>query len=186
MLQLNRKVVTAFYDTMRGLMSVDLEYDDPIIFDDDVVEIDETLVEALRGGELQRGRTTGWVFGIVGRDSGKVHLEILPNRKGETLLEVMQQHVPSNTIVCGDTWPAYSTLEDDYTLCLVNKGRGSMSYWDQQLCINVHTGTIEGVWSQLHAVLHVSRGFPAHYVARVLDEFMYRKAGRDIFCLMQI
>lgn len=184
-LGLNHKVVSSFYDLMRGLMSVDLEFD-PIVFDDDVVEIDETLVEALRGGEQGRGRTVGWIFGIVGRDSGQVHVEEVPNREGPTLLAVMQAHVRPNTIVCADTWPGYSALEDDYTLRRINKGRGQMSYWDRGLCINVHTGTIEGVWSQLRAVLHVSHGFPAHYIDRVLSEFIYRKSGRNIYELMKI
>lgn len=185
LLDLDRHTVTHFYDMVRSSMEVDLDFD-PITFTDNVVEIDETLVESLRGGEPGRGRTTGWVFGIVGRESGSVHLEIVPNREGQTLLEVMEAHVPPDTIVCGDTWPAYSSLEDDYTLRTVNKGRGAMSYWDRGLCINVHTGTIEGIWSQLRAELHVSRGFPAHYMPRILAEFMYRKSGRDVYDLLKI
>ncbi len=98
----------------------------------------------------------------------------------------MSEHVAPGTVVCGDTWPGYSSLEDDYIIRRANKGRGSMSYWDRDLCINVHTGTIEGVWSQLRAVLHVSRGFPASYMQAILTEFMYRKSGRSIYQLMQV
>lgn len=181
-----RGAVSRLFGTVRELMMTDLDFD-PVTFGaDEVVEIDEALLAALRADESQRKRTTGWIFGIVSRDTGAVHLEIVPNREGDTLLDIMLAHVEQGAIVCGDDWPAYSALEDDYTLRTITKGRGAMSYWDRQLCINVHTGTIEGVWSQLRSILHVSHGFPRDYVPLVLAEFMYRKSRRNIYDLVKI
>ena len=186
MLDIDHKTVSAFYQLMRERMSIALDID-PISFSsNDVVEIDEMIIEALRGEEPEGGRTTGWIFGIVSRSTDEVHLEIIPNRRAETLVQVMMQHVAPNAIVCADSWASYTPLASRYTLRTIVKGRGGMRYLDRNLGIVVHTGTIEGVWSQLRAVLHVSRGFPAHYVPLLLAEFMFRKAGRDIFELMKI
>jgi hypothetical protein len=60
-----------------------------------------------------------------------------------------------------------------------------MSYRDPTLNITVHTGTIEGVWSLLRGILHVSHGFPSHYLPLVLAEFMFRKAKRNIYDLLK-
>ena len=182
----DHKTATALYHFMRELIVTDLDID-PITFSSsDVVEIDETLVEALRGEEEQGGRTSGWVFGIISRSTGAVQLEVVPNREGQTLLDVMVDHVEAGAVVIGDSWPAYAALEPVYTVRTINKGAGQMSYYDRSLCIVVHTGTIEAVWSELRGQLHVSRGFPKHYVPLVLAEFMYRKSGRNILSLVQI
>ncbi len=89
-------------------------------------------------------------------------------------------------VVCGDSWRGYRALEADYNVLTVNKGRGQMSYYDEDFEVAVHTGRIEGVWSQLRAALHVSRGFPRSYVPLILLELMYRKDRRNIFELAKI
>ncbi len=185
-LRIARSTVSHFYGMMRNRIAADIE-ENPILFDrNDILEIDETLIEALRGGEPEQPRTTGWVFGIVSRNTGQVHLEEVPNHEGRTLLRVMAAHVPPHTIVCGDSWRGYNLIASQYTLRTITKGRNDMSYYDEDLEITVHTGTIEGVWSQLRAMLHVSRGYPAHYISLVLAEFMYRKAHRSVFALAEI
>ena len=184
LLGLHRNTVSSFYSAMRERMEIDLDFD-PIIFtSSDVVEIDETLIAALRNEDLEHPRTAGWVFGIVSRSTGEVHLQIVPDRAAATLSHVMKHHVEPGAIVCGDSWPAYDSLARRYIVRTINKGQGQMSYEDEELGIVVHTGTIEGVWNELRAILHASRGFPAHYVPLVLAEFIYRKAGRSVFALL--
>jgi hypothetical protein len=64
-----------------------------------IVEIDETLmfkVKYMRGSGLKRKQI--WVFGMIERDSRKgkpkkCHMEVVKNRKAETLLRIINDHV---------------------------------------------------------------------------------------------
>ena len=60
-----------------------------------VLEIDETLVAKIkyhRGSGLRRKQV--WLFGMVEKhEEGKCYLTIVPNRKAETLLQVIYDHV---------------------------------------------------------------------------------------------
>ena len=84
----------------------------PVTFSaDETVEIDEVLIDALREDP---GRTTGWVFGLVARESNKLHVEQVPNREAATLLPIIQKHVERGATICSDDWGAYAKLKRDY------------------------------------------------------------------------
>lgn len=61
---------------------------------DKIVEIDESLfvkVKYWKGKDLKRKQV--WVFGMVCRSSGRCYFQIVQNRKAETLLPIIYDHV---------------------------------------------------------------------------------------------
>lgn len=75
------------------------------------VEIDETLVAKIkynRGNGLKRKQL--WMFGLVCRNDRKCHLEIVPNRKAETLLAIIYDRVEPETTINSDSWSSYRRI----------------------------------------------------------------------------
>lgn len=182
----NRSSVSCIYSNLRASIMRDLA-DSPIVFaENDIIEVDETLVSALRGEQTSEGlRSQGWVVGFVSRLSGYVHLYEVPNRLSETLIPLFVRVVPKGAIVITDAHRCYNDVHLYYTHHVLNKKKDGLSRSLDDQSLTVHTGTIEGVWSQLRAMLHISHGFPAHYVNAILCELMFRKAGRTVWKLIK-
>lgn len=186
LLGVSRQAVSRIYEQCRELMAHDISMT-PIKFSGaDVIEADETLVSGLRGQERESGRRTqGWIFGIVSRTTGSRHLEVVPNREANTLQTIIQSHVEEGATVITDAYASYGSLHS-YTHRTLNKSQVGLSYEDEELGITVHTGTIEGVWSHLRALLHVSHGWPATYIPLVLAEEMFQHDRRNFWELLKL
>ena len=78
-----------------------------------IVQIDESLFR--HKSKHHRGRATSrevWVFGMVDTSTQPAlgYMEIVPDRRAQTLLPIIQSHVNPGTTVKADQWKAYSSV----------------------------------------------------------------------------
>ncbi len=116
------------------------------------------------------------VVGLLDRETGKVHVEHIPNRKRRTLQEHVKAHVASGAELFTDELASYTGLDSEYLHKFVNHA-------EEYVRGNVHTNGIENFWSLL------KRGIKGTYVSvepfdlfRYLDEQAFRyneRKGND-------
>ncbi len=198
---LRMATVSEIYNKIRHTLKAYNEQH-PIIWPkDEIVEFDETIVQALRDvphfGSDSRGdpdeRVEGWVIGGVGRNTGLVHLEPITDRRAETLLAIVNKHVPEHCRVTTDQHASYGNLmrTHEYAPTFkyhVGSATYPMPYREPSARFGswtVHTNTIEGQWSLLKSHFHISHGWPASYVPCVLAEFIYRSRHISLSVALQ-
>jgi len=100
---------------------------------DRTVEIDESKFGRRK---YHRGhRVDGcWVFGGVEKESGRVFMEVVENRKAETLIPLLEKWVEKGTTVISDCWKAYEGFEH-------LKVNHSLNFKDPET--GAHTNSIE-------------------------------------------
>ncbi len=146
------------------------------------VEADETMIGGLARlmhKDKKAVKITGTggagkelVVGLLDRETGKVHVEHIPNRKKKTLQEQVRAHVVSGAELFTDELASYTGLDKDYVHDFVNHA-------EEYVRGNVHTNGIENFWSLLKRGLkgtYVSVG-PFH-LFRYLDEQAFRYNNR--------
>ncbi len=140
-----------------------------------VVEVDETLVggKAKGKGMGYRGNKF-WVAGAIQRD-GQVRLEQVPNVRKHTLAEFIGRNIsPEAEAVYTDELASYIGTSDRWPHETVNHG------CEQWVVGDVHTNTIEGVWSLFKRSLVGS--FPkvsVKHIDRYVSELEWRFNNRD-------
>ncbi len=133
-----------------------------------IVEIDETLmfkVKYNRGSGLKRKKI--WVFGMIERDCKKgekvkkCHMEVVKNRKAETLLRIIYDHVLPGSIIMSDKWSSYSKISQlkEFEHKTVNH---SYHFVDPES--GAYTNGIEGAWTQLKRKLKDMNGCSRLYL----------------------
>ena len=140
------------------------------------IEVDETYV----GGKV-RGKGRGYrgnkatVVGVVQR-GGEIRLQVARGSDRETLHAIIHKHVaPDAPNIYTDEWAAYRGIGDaDTTHETVNH---SVEEWVRG---DVHTNTVEGVWSLLKRSIvgsfhHVS----VKHLDAYLDELEWRFNNRE-------
>lgn len=117
-----------------------------------------------------------WVFGIVDKKTGNLLLKCVPNRKKETLLPIIKQHVSPTATVHHDDFSSYRKLEDaGFSHGAVNHSREFKSV------DGVCTNTIEGVWGLVKNRIRSMHGIREEHLQGVLDEFMYRHREPNVY-----
>ena len=149
------------------------------------VEADETFIGGLARFMHQdkKAKITGTggvgkelVVGLLDRETGKVRVTHMKNRKRETLQTHVKDHVASGAELYTDELASYTGLDKDYVHQFVNHA-------EEYVRGNVHTNGIENFWSLL------KRGIKGTYVSvepfhlfRYLDEQAFRyneRKGND-------
>jgi len=142
------------------------------------VEADETMIGGLarfmhKDKKAQKITGTGGagkelVMGLLDRETGKVRVAHVKDRKKRTLQDHVKAHVASGAELFTDELASYTGLEKDYVHKFVNHA-------EQYVKGNVHTNGIENFWSLL------KRGLKGTYVSvepfhlfRYLDEQAFR------------
>ena len=144
-----------------------------------IVEIDESKFwcrKYNRGRILQGSMTDGWVFGGICRETKEIFMVRVPNRRRDTLYEVIKEHIREGSIIMSDEWAAYATLEQEgyehHTIC---HKRNFVDPEDR----TVHTQNIECQWRYAKACYprnSTSNDLRESY----LQEYLYRhKHGAD-------
>ncbi len=79
-----------------------------------VVEMDESLVFKIKyNRESGLKRKQIWVFGMVERkDQGRCHIQIVRNRKAETLLAIIYDQVNESSVIHSDSWSSYNKITE--------------------------------------------------------------------------
>jgi transposase-like protein len=145
--------------------------------DDDItgriVEIDETVIAKRK---YNRGRLVKerWLFGGIDRESGMVFMVIVPNRRSETLLAILEKQVAFGSHIISDGFASYNGIQ--------NIGGGIFSHsvivheenYVAQGEPLVHTQNIECLWSKLKSNFKRMRGCGECLLESHLEEFMWR------------
>ena len=128
------------------------------------VEVDETYLggqwknkrKTIREHGTKRGRGTQKqpVFGILCRN-GSVWAEVVDDVGAETLQPLISQKVTVGSIICSDTWKAYTGIASrGYVHRLVN--HGEKQYSDGK---GNHINGLEGFWGYLKRKLVSKRRY---------------------------
>lgn len=141
-----------------------------------IVEVDETYV----GGKVQgkgrayKGNKT-LVVGAIQR-GGEVRLEVVKDRSRSSLHRFIKEKVDDKTeAIFTDDYEAYEGIEDAKTLHATVKHREK-----EWVVGEVHTNTVEGVWSLLkRSVIGSYHKLSVKHLPAYLDEMEWRFSNRD-------
>jgi hypothetical protein len=142
--ELDMSYKTAWYlcHRIRAAISQDTDWEERVLLSG-IIEMDETFV----GGKTE-GKGRGYkgnkalVVGVVQRD-GEIVLQIATDRTRKTLHEIALKHIaPEAVAIFTNQWPAYTGMGDHDTRHeTVNHSQ------DEFVRGDVHTNTVEGVWT---------------------------------------
>jgi transposase len=143
------------------------------------VEVDETYLggqwknkrKSIRDQGTKRGRGTRKqpVFGILCRN-GTVWAEVVDDVEAETLLPLISQKVSTGSIICSDTWKAYTGIAArGYVHRLVN--HSERQYSDGK---GNHINGLEGFWGYLKRKLASKGGIRQVKLPLYLGEYVWR------------
>lgn len=184
MIELSPNTVCAYQAYFRQLVCGHLMADDGIIGGEEtIVEIDESKLGSashpliLGKRKYNRGHPVEgvWVVGGIERTVGK-RMFIVPvaDRKAETLIAVIKEHVLPGTTIYTDLWKGYSSLDLEgfhhgtvnHSKCFVDPNTG------------VHTNSIEGAWSALK--MHFApRQRTKDDIENRLGEYLWRRQNKN-------
>jgi transposase len=173
-----RRVMRALTVVRRALTK-----DVPEIFSG-TVEVDETYLggqwknkrKTIRDMGTKRGRGTKKqpVFGILCRN-GTVWADVVDNVEAGTLQPLISKKVSIGSIVCSDTWKAYTGIAArGYVHRLVN--HGERQYSDGK---GNHINGLEGFWGFLKRKLVSKGGIRKEKLPLYLGEYVWRYNHRN-------
>lgn len=146
-----------------------------------VVELDESVVSKRK---YQRGRLVReqWVFGGIQRSTSMVKpffMELVPNRKQATLLEVIRRRVAAGTTIMTDGWRSYRNLSrhNGYNHFVVNHSVNFVDQTDR----NVHTQNVENQWKHLKGWLKKKGSNLGPNISDYLFEYWFKRKNDDAF-----
>ena len=107
------------------------------------------------------------VIGTVGRESGEIRLEVAHHTNRATLQAHIEAHTRPDATVNTDEWGGYSGVAPSgRTHKTVNHGKREWARDDDGDGIReVHTNTMEGIWTGLRNFLRIFRGVNKSYLA---------------------
>jgi transposase len=124
------------------------------------------------------------VAGVVGRDSGEVRLEMIHHTDQETLEEVVEDNTKSGATVNTDEWSGYNGLagmnRTHQTVCHSPTNREWARDDDSDGIREVHTNTMEGIWTGLRNFLRPFRGVSKHYLSQYVAIFQLQHNFKTI------
>ena len=115
-LSIDRHVVGKLYRMLRNVCCASISKSfEKLGGTGQIVEIDESLVAKIkynRGSGLKRKQVQ--IFGLVERSEkgkeGRCYITIVKNRKAETLLPIIYDHVQHGSLIVSDSWSSYNKL----------------------------------------------------------------------------
>lgn len=148
------------------------------------VEVDETYLGGQwknkrrtvrdQGSKRGRGTTKQPVFGILCRN-GTVWAEVVNDVGAETLQPLISKKVSAGSIICSDTWKAYTGIASrGYVHRLVN--HGEKKYSDGK---GNHINGLEGFWGYLKRKLVSKGGIRREKLPLYLGEYVWRYNHRN-------
>ena len=148
------------------------------------VEVDETCLEGQwknkrktihdHGTKRRRGTKKQPVFGILCRNC-QVWAEVVEDVEAVTLQLLISKKVSTGSVVCSDTWKAYSGIAaKGYVHLLVN--HGERQYSDGK---GNHINGLEGFWGFLKRKLVSKGGIRKEKLPLYLGEYVWRYNQRS-------
>lgn len=184
--QLSREIDVSRQTVMsiRRVLQANAELIQPdSVLPDTVVETDEMFQNAgekgephkdptdppRRRGNKRRGHGTYAndrppVVGTLGRDSGGVRLRVAHHTDKATLTAHVHQFSRCDARVYTDAWRGYNDLDRLHAIVCHGDGEWARDADADGIC-EVHTNTIEGIWTTLRNFLRPFRGVHKKYLA---------------------
>lgn len=144
----------------------------------------------------QRGRGTMEtdrppVVGLVGRDTNQVRIEVCADAQQETVIPLVKQTTAPDATVYSDEAPTYQSLDEETTRehHTVRHGQREWARDDDGDGVNeVHTNTIEGLWTQWRNFMRPFRGLHQKYLAQyaVIFEWVHNLDAITLDCLRSL
>jgi len=151
------------------------------------VQIDESQVAKRK---YHRGRyvpgSERWVFGGVCPQTGEGFLELVPNRRAETLLQVIERRIRPGSTINSDMFASYNGIQNipvnpPYVHNVVN-------HKENFVCplTGTHTNHVENYWKNAKLAFKRMCGVQGTNLESHLDEFLWRekldpKTGQESF-----
>lgn len=111
-----------------------------------------------------------WLLGIIEAKTGRMHIEIVPNRKSKTIKKIFEKHIYAGTLIITDGYPSYpKAIKDNF--CIHEIVNHSIGFKNEN---NYHTNNIENLWSQLKYEEKKRNGIKQCYIKKYLEEFIWR------------
>jgi hypothetical protein len=134
------------------------------------VQIDESLFGGRR--KYNRGdhhkHVKSWVFGMIEEETRLCVFWTVNDRKKDTLLSIIREHIAEGSTIKSDEWAAYSSLNDEgFKHLTVNH---SIQFVNNS---GIHTQLIESTWSQIKSILKVKRGTSKDFLPGYLDFYSF-------------
>jgi transposase-like protein len=115
------------------------------------------------------------VLGVVGRESGKLHLELTAQSRQQDLQPLVVEWTIDTVVVNTDEWMGYNKLpETGRQRSQVKHSRPNSEYArddDGDGIREVHCNTIEGIWTGVRNFLRPFRGVNKSYLKAYLAIF---------------
>jgi transposase len=188
----DRKHLLELRRKLQGLVE-QFQKQDPALVDG-VTEVDEMFQNAGEKGiphldpedpprhraNKQRGHGTfdndrPPIAGVVGRDSGEIRLEMVHHTNQETLEAVVGDNTAVGATVNTDEWSGYNGVggmnRTHQTVCHSPTNREWARDDDGDGIREVHTNTMEGIWTGLRNFLRSFRGVSKHYLSQYVAIF---------------
>ena len=177
--------VKQWYNFLREVMSTHL-LRNPIQLGGDgcIVELDESALGRKR--KYNRGYVRGsgikWIFGMVDIQTGKCHIELVPDRSRVTLYPIIRRHIIRRTTIHSDEAAVYFTLQ--------NEGYIHKTVKHKEYYVNpddgTHTNNIENFWTHVKNQIKLMHGVKIEQLPIHLDEFIYRWNNKNTNIFDQI
>jgi len=134
------------------------------------VEIDESAFGKKTKYNRGRAYNKKWVFGMVERNTRKLCLKVVDNRRKDTLMPILEKHATKRSTIYHDDWASYRDMTSyGYKHGTVNHKNTFVS--EEGVCTN----TIEGIWGLVKGRIKAMHGIAKHRSTQdILDEFTYR------------
>jgi transposase len=117
------------------------------------------------------------VAGVVGRETGRVYLEVVPRSDRVNLERVVEGNTTPGCAVYTDEWSGYARLgELDRSHAAVCHTPGKREWArddDGDGVREVHDNTLEGIWTGLRNFLRPFRGVSKHHLGRYVAVFQW-------------
>ena len=174
-LDISKPTVIKFFQQLREIACVDLNQQYYLLGGfGKICEMDESLfVKAKHNKGRVLSQKQIWVFGILERDSKKIHFEVVKSRDKRTLIPVITNVIAPGSLIYTDGWKAYSGLEKldgmDYSHNWVNH---KLNFVDPSN--GTHTQGIESIWRAAKQKFKQMNGVSRDFLKYYLDEFMWR------------
>jgi transposase len=124
------------------------------------------------------------VVGIVGRQSGEVRLKVVEHADQATLEGFVTETTAEGTTVYTDEWSGYNRLPElgrhHATVCHTPGQREWARDDDGDGVREVHTNTMEGIWTGVRNFLRIFRGVSKEYLEQYLGIFEWRHRIKSV------
>lgn len=113
-----------------------------------------------------------WVFGAYDTSTKLGWIQLVPNRKGETLLPLINEWCNPGTIIVSDGWAGYSNIRE--SLGLSHEVVIHENHFVDPVT-GIHTNNVECFWQRCKRKLKRMYGANREMLPSHIDEFLWRE-----------